>query len=722
MNRVPRSLAVLSVVGLCVALSACGSKPPPEVIPQAVVTPADVGAPLYAKQPMPKAKRSPAGVDPVVVSQAVIQPDERVQIASQVDGTLLFYGVKLAAKPAVIDGNVVSQKYVDEKGKVIAEQFFRRLREGQAIEKDEVIVRLDEQMLGIQLGANRLSLEKTQESVAASALQVRVAEGYHTSMKSAGTKIEAMSAMAQWARAQGELAQTIREQAKLQGETDMTQFRYNQCFVRSPVDGRIVKFLKHPGEGVKAGEPLLEVQSSKRFRVEGKVDVQEASRIRLFTPAEVIPIRPVAPEPYSISHRREVSAVAVTAHADRPLVVSGGMDATALVWEPMSAEKAVHVLPHPPGVGVKAVATTAKADGNRQLAVTGGTDGKLRLWDLTDPNNLPKKPTAEFEEGLGGAVAVLAFSPDGRYLAAAAARDVTIWSVAERKKLYALPPEHRDDVTAVRFTPQGTLVTVCRDKAVRVWAVGTDTAAVAQLIDNRSGTVDVLDVSADGGKLLFDQDASRLDVVSLDDGRSVGSLRNGGGMRFAGFALFAPDDRFVLTAGGDTESRGEMQLWETGRATDPTGSKKGASPRAIERRRLVMPNRVAVTAAAFSPHPTKRFVVVGTASGGVYYWVPPAADEPYRAIRGKVTALLPADSRTSTLRVEVDLPDAQTADILQDRGTAAILIDPTDPPEPPKLPLSAPPGPPTPPGPTAGAVPATGVLLPAGGFRPVPGK
>ncbi len=718
MNRVPRSLAVASVVGLCIVLSACGTKPPPPKIEPSAVTPADVGGPLYVKAPMPMVPRLPAGVEPVVVSQAVVQPDERIHIASQVEGTVLFYGVRLATKPAVLDGNVIVQKYETKEGDVF--HYFRRLREGQAIEKDEVIVRLDEEMLDIQLRANRESLRTTKVAVEASEKQVKVAEEYYLAMQKAGTKIEAMSASAQWARSQGEFAQTIREQARLQGETDVTQFKFNQCFVRSPVDGRIVKFLKNPGEGVKPGDPLLEVQSSKRFRAEGKVDVQEANRIRLFTPAEVVPIRPFSPEPFSVNHRREVTAVAVTAHADRPLVVSGGLDATALVWEPLSAEKAVHVLPHPPGVGVKAVAVTGK-DAGTHLAVTGGTDGKLRLWDLNDPANLPKTPTAEFEEGHGGAVAAIAFSPDGKFLATAAGRDVTVWTVADRKKKYALPGDHRDDVTAVRFTPQGTLVTVCRDKAVRVWAVGTDAAALAQLIDNRSGAVDVLGVSADGGKMLFDQDAGRLDVVSLDDGRTVGSLRNGGGTRFAGFALFSPDDRFVLTAGGDTDSRGEMQLWEVGRTADAVGAKKAASGRAVERRRLVAPNRVAVTAAAFSPNPAKPFVVVGTAAGGVHYWVPPSAAEPYRTLRGKVTAILPADSRSATLRVEVELPDAKTAEFLQDRGTAAILIDPTDAPEPPQLPASSPGPLPKLPGTGAGKLPP-GTVVPVGGFRPVPMK
>ena len=126
MNRVPRSLAVASAVGLCLALSACGTKPPPPKIEPSAVTPADVGGPLYVKAPMPMVPRLPAGVEPVVVSQAVVQPDERIHIASQVEGTVLFYGVRLATKPAVLDGNVIVQKYETKEGDVF--HYFRRLR------------------------------------------------------------------------------------------------------------------------------------------------------------------------------------------------------------------------------------------------------------------------------------------------------------------------------------------------------------------------------------------------------------------------------------------------------------------------------------------------------------------------------------------------------------------------------------------------------------------
>jgi WD40 repeat protein len=267
----------------------------------------------------------------------------------------------------------------------------------------------------------------------------------------------------------------------------------------------------------------------------------------------VEPARPISPNPLSVSHRQEVTSLAVTAHPGRPLVVSGGLDASALVWD-VTGTKQYHRLPHPVGTAVRAVAgTTGKGAKTHQVA-TGGDDGKVRLWDVTNPDKLPAQPLATFEETHGAAITAAAFSPDGRFLATAAGRDVYVWDVAERKRKYALAADHKDTVTAVRFTPQCTLVTAARDHSVRVWKLGEQGAAPASVIDHRNGSVDVLGVSADGSKVLFDKDPGRLDVVSLADERTVGSLASPGGTaRFATLALFSPDDTFILTAGGDAD-------------------------------------------------------------------------------------------------------------------------------------------------------------------------
>ena len=276
---------------------------------------------------------------------------------------------------------------------------------------------------------------------------------------------------------------------------------------------------------------------------------------------------------------------------------------------------------------------------------------------------------------MAAAVAAMSFSPDGRYLASASGREIYLWNVADGKKLYAFPSDHKDAITTVKFTPQAKLVTASRDKTVRVWNVGDKGAAVERTIDHRKANVDAVGVSSGGGRVLFDQDDGRIEVVSLADGQSVGSILNAApGARFAGVALFSPDDSFVLTAGGDGDMRGELQVWVT-----PKPGGRGA-----EVRRLVTPFHAMPTCADFGP----GFVVIGTQGGGVHLW-------PFELIKGttkqrfgRIVSVIRADARNVKVRVETSATSGEFG-LLQDKSTATLIIRPDDQPAP-RAPLRSP--------------------------------
>ncbi|HEY6391913.1 MAG TPA: c-type cytochrome domain-containing protein [Bryobacteraceae bacterium] len=111
-----------------------------------------------------------------------------------------------------------------------------------------------------------------------------------------------------------------------------------------------------------------------------------------------------------------------------------------------------------------------------------GPDGKLlalagyrevRLLDASTKQQLA------LLSGHAGGVRALAFSRDGRLLAAAgglAARsgEVRIWDVAERKLLHTLHG-HSDCIYGVAFSPDGqTIATASYDKLVKLWDVATE--------------------------------------------------------------------------------------------------------------------------------------------------------------------------------------------------------------------------------------------------------
>jgi WD40 repeat protein len=712
MVRVRRLGAAAAFVAGAFGLSACNNTtPPPAGAGTASAAPQPVGSPLYKAEPMPALPAFQPAAEPIVVPNAVVLNDQRVQVPAQVDGLIELIATPLEPGEAC-DPNLVVYHPRDIEKDPQKRTRYRRLRENDIVRKGQILARQDEQLVDLQIQAN-MDLEARMNKAIKAAkdaedAQEKLAEKYDT-LGFAIAITEKLSNEALVARYRENRLQSEKELGKILGDLRTAQAQLVRYWVKSPINGRVVKLLKSSEEFAKAGDVIMEIQATDRVRVEGKLDAQYASLVHRGMKVTVEPARPVSPDYgfYNPGHHAEVTSVAVTAHPGRPLVVSGGLDGTALVWDPFGT-KNTHRLPHPTGVrSVAAVGEKAKT----QWVATGGEDGKVRLWDLTNPDKLPKEPAATLDESLGSAVLACGFSPDGRFLAAAGGRDVFVWDVAARKKLYALPAEHRDAVTGVRFTPQATLVTACRDKSIRVWKLGDQGAAAQSVIDHRGGSVDVLGVSADGSKVLFDKDPTRIDVVSLADERSVGTLQSPGvGARFAGLAIFSPDDQYVLTAGGEADQRGEMTLWA---APQPGG-------RGAEKIRLLTPRGAAVTCAAFSPDAEKKFMVVGTADGGVHLWTPSAAQRE-KPLTGEVVAVMPADARSWTVRVELENP-TDASEGLKDRSLATILIDPTQPAPAPAAPAA--PGGARPisttPADAGGVIPAGGVAPAANPPAPVP--
>ncbi|MGL6094511.1 MAG: HlyD family efflux transporter periplasmic adaptor subunit, partial [Fimbriiglobus sp.] len=581
MPRVRRWVAV-AAGSVSLGAAACNNfnaPQAPDTAARATETPkpavvVDIGKPLFPKAAMPPTEAPTPQAEPVVIHPAYVQYDLKVHIPAQVDGLIELIATPL--KPGEIadpaDPLIVYHPRDNEK-----KQPFRRLRENDRVEKGQTLVRIDEQLVARQMDIAERMIPLIEQNIvtdkkALESYRVLLTMSIELFKKGNGALMAVKENETTVYRLEGSVVEKEKEKAKALGELLSAQTQLTRYWCRCPVNGRVMKLLKSPGEFAKAGDAILEIQSTDRVRVEGKLPIEYSTSIKPGTPAVIEPTVPLGPLPYANWHRQEVNSVAVTTHPGRPLIVSGGSDATALVWD-VTGSKHSYRLPHPSGVAVRAVAAGATA-AKKQWVATGGDDGKVRLWDVTNPDKLPTEPTAVLDDGHGAAITAAAFSRDGRFLSTAAGREVFVWDLEARKKKYALPQEHRDVVTCVTFTPQARLVTESRDRTIRVWNLGEAAAAVTEpVIDHRTGNVDGLGVSSDGSKVLFDKDPGRLDVLSLVDGRTLGTVQNpSGSARFTGLAIFSPDDKWILTAGGDADVKGELQFWEApatgGRASE----------------------------------------------------------------------------------------------------------------------------------------------------------
>jgi len=664
---------------------------------------ADVGSPLYKPAGAPPVYNAAApGADPIVIPNCTVQFEDRQTVSAEVDGKIELIATMMKQRPDGVweyplgDGTIVTYdpaKY-DPKNPHPRIEFnprdrlaqkdnpekwrpYYKLREGDLVSDDQIICLIDDSLVSTKLASAALIKEAANQGIKAAEDGVKYTrdkmklyEGRTDSI----SKKEMLDDQITLTRFLENFAQSSSTIAKATQEHDEAVVMLHRHRVKSRVDGIIRSVAKRPGEFVRAGEKIYEIQSTEKVRLEGNLDVQYYDRLKRNMAVTVEPAVPSAPVKSHAWHRQGVAGVAVTGNPAQPLIVSASLDGSALVWDPNLKDEANRSatptnLPHP--VPVRCVACTPPGS-KSILAITGGDDGKVRIWDLSNPNSLPKSPTREPNESHASSVMAVAVCPDGRFAATAAGREIFIWDLAAGKKLYTLPDSHRDSITSLSFTPQTELVTASKDRTLKVWKIGTEKAAVIRTIDHRSGAVDVLGVSPDGGRVLYDQDKSRVDLVNLSDGQTIGQLTNvGPSVAFATLAMFGPDHvpvnspvekmpYTIVTAGGEGDLKGGLQVWHAPRA----------GGRGSEVARFITPGRVAVTCAAFSPHKDLPFLVVGTEAGTLHLWTPPAG--PAKKLEGRITNIDSTDPRFVTVRVEMNNKGIG----LLDRSAATVIVNP----------------------------------------------
>ncbi len=616
----------------------------------------DVGELLYPAKPAVKfAGGVVVGNEPLVMGSCPVQFNERQQVSAEVDGKIELLAVRDD------DINPTDPLCLYHPRDLTKQVKYRRIKEGAMVKAGEVIVLLDDQIVATKMDSSQKA-RTASEQVEASAK-----EGVRLSKKKLSLSLEAEK------KGGGSPADVLQDQITLtrfeENQSNATQSivkadaEYKEAVVvmkkhriASNANGMVRNMAHQQGDFVKAGEKILEVQSTDVVRLEGSLDVQFQQFVKPGMLVSVEPAIPSAPIKSHRSHQKDITGVAISGNPGRPLVVSTSADGTARVWDATKDAPSLHSLPHP--VPVRSVACSPI--GAKPLAITGADDGKARLWDLSNADKLPTEPR-EASDKHSAAIGAIAFSPDGKFFATAAGREVFIWN-AEGKKLYALPAEHRDAVTSLSFTPQCTLLTASKDRSMKVWKLGTEKAGVIRTIDHRSGVLDTIAVTSDGSRVVFDQDKDRLDLIGLADRHTFGQVQNSSPTAaFATLSVFNPIDSLLATAGGDGELKGGLQIWNI-----PASGGRGS-----EVARLFTPGRVPATTAAFSPVKEHPFLVVGTSAGGVHLWKPPAVRKPYT---GKIVFVESSDAHKVNVRIEMNNPPELN---LMDRSTANVIINPT---------------------------------------------
>jgi mono/diheme cytochrome c family protein len=191
-----------------------------------------------------------------------------------------------------------------------------------------------------------------------------------------------------------------------------------------------------------------------------------------------------------VGHSASVWAVALSADGKRAM--SGSLDGTARVWDLQTGLEAARFTGHD-GL-VSAVAFTP--DG--KWGVSGGFDGVVAVWKAGSGEELRRRD-------VGGYVASVAVSPDGKTALVAAGRFAVLWDLYTGAEVRRFPHDAAP-VSALAFDPSGIAIVTGDDAGrVRMWDVRAEKSGV--VVGSHAGPVRSLAVR--GGRMILSASTDR---------------------------------------------------------------------------------------------------------------------------------------------------------------------------------------------------------------------
>jgi WD40 repeat protein len=260
-------------------------------------------------------------------------------------------------------------------------------------------------------------------------------------------------------------------------------------------------------------------------------------------------------------HNREVRAVA--ASRDGKWIASGGYDGTVRLWDAATGKQARTIRVENWFVGSIAFSPDSKT------LATGGFS--TQLWDVE---------TGKLQRELfrAGTLSV-AFSADGKYLAAAENREVRIWDLAAGKQLHLLKG-HTEQTNSVCFSPDGSLLASCSGSKqngdpgeVRIWNVTK--GELVHTLGAKVSSFESVAFRPDGKQLASAGDDGNIRLWDPTTGKEARVIEaNRKGLAWMLSVVYSPDGKLLAGAGNG----GEIGLWNP---------ETGAKVRAIPASRIV---------------------------------------------------------------------------------------------------------------------------------------
>ena len=302
---------------------------------------------------------------------------------------------------------------------------------------------------------------------------------------------------------------------------------------------------------------------------------------------EVSPLRAQNPKVKAVLKRHSEGVTCLAFSPDGNTLATGGWDKSIRLWNVKTGKQTTVIKTHTTGINCLIFSPDGRylVWGGRSFLDNTDDPLTIRIWDLKKGKEKSSLPFVRAES--------VAYSPDGKILAAGGGRIARLWDTKTEKVKFTL--NHigglklnnvSSDVHAVNFSPDGkTLATGSGDHTIRTWNVALGFQGKTF---NGGSEIFSVEFSPDG-KTLASGNSMDVDLWDLRLGKKTLTLR--GHKKLVSSLAFRPDGNTLVSASHDRSIR----IWDIA-----TGNLTG----------LLMDHTQEVTAVAFSPDGT----VLATAS------------------------------------------------------------------------------------------------------------
>jgi Tol biopolymer transport system component len=284
--------------------------------------------------------------------------------------------------------------------------------------------------------------------------------------------------------------------------------------------------------------------------------------VTALTPAPKTAAPPNAPanratgaEQVLFRHHEGVTSLAFDALGRR--LASGGFDGAVRIWDWRSRKPLLAF----EDLGQQVWSVAFSPDGKKLAAATGDYSrqnlaGKLRIWDLDDVRMVTELASAD------GGIFRVTFDPSGRRLAFGGGGTpyLTLVDVANGEQLRL--EGHRRPVWGVAFSPDGKrLATASYDRMINVWDVESGKALISW--DGEQKEVWSVAFSPDGRALVSAGDDASIKLWDAQTGDLIQTLN---GHSISPYSVaFSADGRWIVSASGhrwQPTHSGEVVIWD----------------------------------------------------------------------------------------------------------------------------------------------------------------